>query len=115
VDQSLQQYLETVGDEVQAAGLSADAKETALWGLGQLPKLYAQFRVSSESRYADQITRVLQGVLKELNEHKPACPAAQRLAAAIPERLRSLHEEAGLPGLHLKAPRVPTPRTRKGG
>jgi len=116
MDEPLQGYLVALGNEVRATDLSADATQTALWGLDQLPMLYAKFRLSNESRYGDEITRVVQGVLQGLLESKPASTAAQQLAARIPERLRHLHEEAGLPGLLLKAPRVAaTTRSRKVG
>jgi hypothetical protein len=113
MDEALQSYLAAMGMAVREAALSADAQHTALWSLGQLPALYAKFCLTSESRYGDEISRLVQGMLKGLVESKPACPAAHSLAASIPDRLRLLHEQAGLPGLHLKAPAVPSRRFRK--
>jgi hypothetical protein len=115
MDEALQGYLAALRNEVEAAGLSEGARQSILWGLGRLPALYAQFRLSSESRHGDEITRLVHGVLKGLVESRPPCPAAHRLAADIPERLRLLHEQAGLPGLALKTPRAPSPRSRKVG
>jgi hypothetical protein len=66
-----------------------------------------------ESRYGEEITRLVQGALSELFSSETASPATQQLAATISERLRLLHEQSGIPGLDLKPPRPATPRSRK--
>src|SRR6516165_5565487 len=51
---------------VQKANLAADVKHTALWGLDQLSKLYADLVRTDESRFADAILRLARGLL-----HRP--------------------------------------------
>jgi hypothetical protein len=53
-------------------------------------------------------------MLKELVQVKKPCLKAEQLATSIPEHFHLLHEQWGLPGLTLRAPRQPaTPRSRK--
>jgi hypothetical protein len=118
MDDALQAELRAVGNEVGTAAIPTDRKHTAAWCLGQLPALYAKFRQTRESRYCDEITRLVQAVLKALVDSKADCPEAPKLAAGITERLRQLHEQLGLPGLGLKTPgtataRAATSRSRK--
>jgi hypothetical protein len=115
MDEALQAHLTTLRQEVQTAALPEAAQQTILWCLRQLPALYTKFRLSSESRYGDEIARLVQGMVKGLVECRPVCPEAQQLAADIPQRLQVLHEQAGLPDLHLKAPRAASSRSRKVG
>jgi hypothetical protein len=115
MNQALQDQLGALRDEVQAAAIPTGCKHTAAWCLGKLPALYAKFRQTSESRYGDEITRLVRETLTELVNTKPACPEAQHLAASMTERLRLLHEQLGLPGLGLKAAGASSPRSRKAG
>jgi hypothetical protein len=115
MNEALQGYLATLGSEVESAAIPDEGKQTALWCIGKLPALYVQFGRTNESRYGDEISRLVQAVLKELSSGKNSCPAAQQLAAGIPDRLRHLHEELGLPGLRLKTPGTVSPRSRKVG
>jgi hypothetical protein len=115
MDEVLRAPLEALADEVRAAAIPDGGKHTALWCVGQLAALYAKFRQTGESRYGDEITRLVQGVLKELSKGGKGFPGAPQLAASITERLRLLHERLGLPGLGLKPPAAPKPRTRKVG
>jgi hypothetical protein len=110
--EALQAHFGALGDEVQLTAIPGGNKQSAAWCIGQLPPLYAKFRQTNESRYGDEITHLLQCVLKELTKGETACPKAQKLVESIPDRLQLLHEELGLPRLMLKAPR-PTPRSRK--
>jgi hypothetical protein len=110
MDEALQSQLAVLGNEVRAAAIPEGCKHTAAWCFGQLPALYARFCQTSESRYGEEIVRLVQGVLKELATSPRAYPEANKLAAAIPERLRLLHEQFGLPRLKLKAPGVSPPR-----
>ena len=112
---ALRAHLEALADEVRAAAIPNDGKQTVLWCLAPLPTLYAQFRQTSESRYGHEITRRVQAVFKELLQGKPVCPAAQQLAASIANRLRLLHEQLGLPELNVQPPRRPAPRSRRAG
>jgi hypothetical protein len=115
MDEALQDQFAALENEVRAAALPADCRHTALWCLGQLPPLYAQFRRTSESRYGGEITRLVRSVLNELAKSQKACPEAQALAASMPERLRLIHEQFGLPALDLKPPGASPPRPRKAG
>jgi hypothetical protein len=78
-----------------------------------LSSLYIQYRRTSESRYAVEITRLLQGVLAELDKAEADATGAQ--TAGIIDRFRLLHEQLGLPALGLKPPPAPKPRPRKAG
>ena len=111
----LQAQLEALADEVRAAAIPSDGKQTVLWCLEPLPTLYAQFRQTSESRYGHEITRRVQAVFKELFQCKPICPEALQLAANIANRLRLLHEQLGLPELNVQSPRGSAPRSRRVG
>ncbi|HZY84482.1 MAG TPA: hypothetical protein VFE78_06610 [Gemmataceae bacterium] len=113
MDDALQAHLRALAAEVGATKIPAERKHTAAWCLGQLPAVYALFRQTNESRHADEITRLLMGVVKELAGGAKSCPKAQELAAGIPGRTQLLHEQLGLPRLALKAPAAPTPRSRK--
>jgi hypothetical protein len=115
MDEVLQAQLVALGDEVGAAAIPDGCKQTATWCLGQLPSLYAQFCQTSESRYGDAITRLVQGALKALGASSRACPEAQHLAARLADRFRHLHEQYGLPALPLKPVGASPARSRKAG
>jgi hypothetical protein len=121
MDDALRAELEALGADVRTATIPSDHQHTTAWCLGQLPALYAKFRQTRETRYGDEITRLVQAVLKALVDSKAVCPEAPKLAAGITERLRRLHEQLGLPGLGLKTPGAATsrsratPRSRKAG
>lgn len=105
MDKALHVQLTKLGNEVRATAIPDACKQTALWCMGQLPTLYTKFRLTNESRYGDEIIRMVQGVLKELADDQNPCPHARKLAVSLPARLRRLHEKFGLPGLNIK-PRV---------
>ena len=113
MDETLQTQLGRLGDEVRAAALPGECRHTALWCLGLLPALYARYRQTRESRYGDEIARLVRGVLTELAKGKTAYPEGPALAAGIPDRLRLLHEQFGLPALDLKSSGASPPRPRK--
>jgi hypothetical protein len=98
-------------EDVRTTTVPADRKEAIAGSVKRLSALYTKFRETNDSRYGDEITRLVQGVLKELD----ACPEARRLDAAFRGKLRLLHEELGVPQLALKsAPPPPGPKkTRK--
>ena len=103
---ALQAQLGVLADEIRAAAIPSDGKQTVLWCVEPLPTLYAQFRQTSESRYGHEITRLVQAAFKELLQREPISPKAQELAARIACRLRLLHEQLGLPELNVQSPRV---------
>jgi hypothetical protein len=115
MDEALQAQLTALGDEVGATSVPDDCKQTVAWCLGQLPSLYVQFRQTCESRYGEAITRLVHGIMKALAASQPACPEAQDLANHFTGRFRLLHEQYGLPALHLKPVGASPRRTRKSG
>jgi len=85
---------------VKAAALPGDLESTVVWCLSQLPAKYDSFCETYESRYAEEILRLEQGVLEKLAEFHSSHADVQ----AIEEALRLLNECYSLPGL------VPKPR-----
>ncbi len=99
-----------VEGEVRSTSLADDAKHTAVWCVRQLPPLYDKFRRTSESRYGDQITRLVRAALRTLADGNGNSPASRKLATSIPARLQSLHQRFGVPALNFDT--SPTPRAR---
>jgi hypothetical protein len=96
---------------IQKADLAADVKHTALWGLDQLSKMYADLVRTYESRFADAILRLAQGLLQRLAE-KEAGEDAGRVGNALVSQLDALHQRQGFAPLRLKPPAAPA-RGRK--
>jgi hypothetical protein len=125
MDDVLAAKLALMWEELRIAAIRAGCKDTALWCIGRLPALYDQFQQTSESRYGEQLTGHLQGLLNALARSTRASPEAQQLAASVPDRLQRLHEAFGLPQLGLKSPvakplpsrksRPALPRSRSAG
>ena len=115
MDQALQVQLTAIRNEVQASAIPEDCKQTALWCLGQLPALYSKFLLTNESRYGEEIGRLVRGVLAELAKGKVAQGKAQKCPISIPDRLHQFHEKNGLPGLPLRLPAVSSSRSPKLG
>ena len=106
--ETIRAHFQELEDAVQPTTIPADRKEVIAGSIKRLAALYTQFRQTNESRYFDEIARVVQGVLKDLE----ACPQAQKLDAAFRQKLWHLHEELGLPRLALK-PASPPPGSKK--
>jgi hypothetical protein len=100
--------LQAVRATVDAADLSADARQLATQCLGQLPRLYEGLCQTYESRYSDEIGRLLQVLFRGVS----GAPGA---AEAIAGQLQAMHERLGIPGPSCKLP-APTraARSRKG-
>ena len=96
---------------VEAATLGSDVRDTMVWCFGQLPALYDQFCQTYESKYAEEILRLEQGVLGKLAESR----GSSSVGDAVLDRLRLLHECFGLPGLGSRLPPALPPRSRKAG
>jgi hypothetical protein len=109
MDKAIAAHLKGLGDAVQATAIPDDAKRTALWCLKQLPAQYTLSHQTNESRYDDEITRLVQVLIQQLAASGNS-PEAQKLAASLPEDFRLLHERLGLSFLALK---ISTPPTRK--
>jgi hypothetical protein len=115
MDEAAQAHLVAMEDEVRVAALSEGGQHTALWYLGRLLPEYAQYRQTRESRYGEEITRLVRGLLKGITEDSGGGPSVRHLATSILDRLQILHEQLGLPGLVLPAPKPSPRRSRKAG
>jgi len=108
MDPNIQAHFQELEDAIRTTAVSPDRREVIAGCVSQLAALYTKSRQTNDSRYGEEITRLVQGILKELQ----ACPEARKLEAAFRDKLRLLHEEAGVPPLALKAS-PPAPGTKK--
>ena len=115
MDQALQVQLTVMRNQIQASAIPDDCKQTAFWCLGQLPALYSKLHLTNESRYGDEIVRLVRCVQTELEKGKVAQDEKQKRPISIPERLQQFHEKFGLPRLTLKLPGVSSRRSPKLG
>ena len=113
MDEAVQAHLAALEAEVRTAALSEGGKHTALWCLGQLLPRYAQYRQTRESRYGEEITRLVQAVLRMLATPPGTFPGSEALAASLLVRLHLLHEQLGIPRLDFGLPAAAKPRPRK--
>ena len=97
---------------VQKADLAADVKHTALWGLDQLSKLYADLVRTDESRFADAILRLARGLLQRLAQ-KEVGEDAGRVGDALVAQLDRLHQRHGFAPLRLRPPAAPARGSKK--
>ena len=105
--EAIQAHFQGLEDALRTTAVPADRQEVIAASVQRLAALYAQFRQTNDGRYGEQISRLVQGVLNDLQ----ACPQARKMDAPFREGLRLLHEELGVPGLTLKpAPPPPSPR-----
>src|SRR5262245_22359407 len=86
----IQAHFQDLKHSVRATAVPPDRREVIAGSVRQLSALYTKFRQTNDSRYGDEITRLVQGILSELQ----ACPEARKLEAAFRAKLRLLHEEA---------------------
>jgi hypothetical protein len=112
MDEAIAAHLKRLEDAVRATAIPEDSKRTALWCLRKLPALYALSGQTNESCHDDEITRLVQVLIQQLNAGA-TCPQAQKLAAGLPEDFRLLHERLGLSLLALKIPTLPTRKSHK--
>ncbi len=115
MDETTQTHLAALEDEVRAAALSSACEHTALWCLGRLLPQYPQYCQTRESRYGQEITRLVRGLLKVITEDPGHGASGQHVATRILDRFQVLHEQLGLPGLGLSAPKPSPHRSRKLG
>ena len=113
MNEVLQAQLAVLGDEIRSAAVPSGCKQTLAWCFAKLPALYGKFYQTNESRYGEEITRLVQAMLSELNKGDKVSAAARRLAANITEQLRLLHQQLGLAGLGLKSAESAPARARK--
>ena len=109
MDSDLQAELATIEKLVEAAEAADRARPAVLWVLNRMPLLYQQLLKTYESRYVDEIVRLVTVIRQELtNEDAP------ELAATIATRLTAMHSRRGFPSLSLKpAPPAPTKRPKR--
>jgi hypothetical protein len=115
MDRALQVQLNIMRNQIQESAIPDDRKQTAHWCLGQLPALYSKFFLTNESRYGDEIVRLVRCVQTELVKGQAASDERQRRPISIPDRLQQFHEKFGLPSLPLKLPGVSSRRSPKLG
>jgi hypothetical protein len=94
-----------------AANLSEDGQRGLTWCLKRLPVLYKQLLASDESRFHDEIQRLVQGTVKTLAEK--SSPDGSRLAQAMILSLHSLHERVGIAVLNVRSETVARERTSR--
>jgi hypothetical protein len=109
----LARLIRAVEGEVRSTSLADDAKHAAVWCVRQLPSLYDKFRHTSESRYGDEIVRLVRAALQTLADGNGNSPASRELAASIPARLESLHQRFGVPALKFDTPAAPRACSRE--
>ena len=112
MDKAIVAHLKGLQDAVRATAIPEDSQRTALWCLKQLPAPYALSCQTNESRYDDEITRLVQVLIRQLTVGGN-CPRAKKLAASLPEDFRLLHERLGLSFLALKLPAPPARKSHK--
>lgn len=95
-----------IGNLVKMAGIPEEHKRTALWCLAKLPTLCEAFCRTYESRYAEEILHLEQGMLTRLAPPNP-------LTEAVTLSLRTLNERIGLPSFEPAKPRKPSPSRRR--
>ena len=98
---------------VKAAALPTDIEDTVVWCLSQLPAKHDKFCETYESRYAEEILRLEQGVLEKLTEFCSSHRDRQPLREAVLLHLRLLNERSSLPDLVPKPPRAARVRSPK--
>ena len=106
--ETIQAHFESLEAAIRKTTLPPDRKQYIATSIGKLAALYTQFRETNASRYGDEITRLVQAVLRELE----ASPEARELDLNFRNGLKGLHEDLGIPALALK-PQPAPPKARK--
>jgi hypothetical protein len=108
MEASLLTELEGIHRVVAAARLSDEVRPSVAWCLGCLPALYGEFSRTCESRYGDEIRRLVDAVLQKVTD------AAAR--GAVLDNLRAMHARLGIPYIQFaaakQARKKPAPRGR---
>ncbi len=95
--ESLLIELEKVRALVHADELTPDVLKTVTWCLDRLPGLYGEFVRTYESRYGDEIRRLVEGLLSYLGD--------AALRQAVLDQLLAMHERLGFPSLSFATPK----------
>jgi hypothetical protein len=104
MDKVVMTTLTALSKSVEATTVSPDCKHTIAWCLGKLPPLYANYQSSYESRYADEIRRLVQTLIQQLTDDTGGGAEAYQIGSGMAERFQVLHERLNLPALILKCP-----------
>jgi hypothetical protein len=104
----IQAHFAALQAAIENTNITDERKRFVATFLAKLGDLYTKYRETNASRYGDEITSVVQAILKALEP----CPEAQKLDAEFRAQLHELHEELGIPKLPLKPAPVP-PKPRK--
>ena len=67
---SIQRHFKELEEAVRSTAVPADRREVIAGLVRRLPALYTKFRETNDSRCGDEITHLVQAVLKDLE----ACP-----------------------------------------
>src|SRR3954453_21940825 len=98
MDSDLQTELTAIQNLVEAAGIPDRPRQTILSSLKQLPPLYQELMRTYESRYADEILRLVTVIRQALTNH-----GGLELGEAIPGRFTAMPSRRAFPSLGLKA------------
>jgi len=111
MDTDLQTELTTIQDLIEESTLTGTPRQTAISSLKKMPLLYQEMMRTYESRFADEILRLIKHLRQSLTE----CGAVD-VAETIVVRVTAFHARRGFPDLGLK-PALPAPirRTKKKG
>jgi hypothetical protein len=104
--EDLQARLAELVQAAEASAVPENFRPTAAWCARQLPALYAKLHQTHESRYVEEISRLVRALHHGLTD----TPAADFLA-----RLERLHEQFGIPRLDFGLPKAAKSRGRKAG
>src|SRR5437899_5429485 len=97
MDSDLQAELATIGGLVEAAAVGDQPRQTVLWALNKMPLAYQQLMNTYESRYVDEIVRLVTLIRQALTNN-----GALKVVEAIATRITAMHSRRGFPSLGLK-------------
>ena len=106
MDMDLHTELAAIQDLVEAADIPDRPRQTIFSSLKSLPLLYHELMRTYESRYVDEIVRLVTIIRQALTNN-----GARELAEAIATRMTAMHSRRGFPSLGLK-PAAPAPAKR---
>jgi len=104
----IQTHFDGLKSVIEPTTMTEQRKLFVSTAIDKLAELYARYRETNASRYGDEIARIVQSILRELE----ACPEASKLDAGFRAGLHNLHEDLGIPKLALKAA-PPPPKVSK--
>src|SRR5438876_8402434 len=94
MDLDLQTELVAIQNLVEAAGIPDRPRQTIFSSLKQLPVLYQELLRTYESRYVDEIVRLVTVIRQAMTNS-----GARELAEAIATRMTAMHSRRGFPSL----------------